>query len=247
MRRNGFSICILLADIRLPETRANDLEDIPAEGVPLSAWRRNEFLHIKKHGKWKEAIRAYLASISFADAQLGRVLDALEQSLHHRNTIIVFWSDHGWHLGEKITGTKARSGGGYTYSVSHLRTGRDARQYKLLAAGGYAQHLSTLLELCGLKPVAGLDGPSLVPLLKNPDGPWATPAIRNFSAANAPCVRTGIVTFGMLTAPELYDHMRDPQEWTNIAGVEASRPVIAELARWIPKHFAPNAPWGRPI
>ena len=90
-----------LADIRLPETRANDLEDIPAEGRALSARRRNEFLHIKKHGKWKEAIRAYLASISFADAQLGRVLDALEQSLHHRNTIIVFWSDHGWHLGEK--------------------------------------------------------------------------------------------------------------------------------------------------
>ena len=100
----------------------------------------------------------------------------------------------------------------------------------------------TLLELCGLKPVAGLISLSLVPLLKNPDGPWATPASRNFSAANAPCAQTGIVTFGMLTAPRNSTITCETREWSNIAGVEASRPVIAELARWIPKHFAPNAP-----
>ena len=64
-----------------------------------------------------------MASISFADAQLGRVLDALEQSPHHRNTIIVFWSDHGWHLAKKSLAQKHALGGGHTYSVSHLRTG----------------------------------------------------------------------------------------------------------------------------
>ena len=101
----------------------------------------------------------------------------------------------------------------------------------------------TLLELCGLKPVAGLDGPSLVPLLKNPDGPWATPAITEFQRGQC-AVRTDRYRYIRYAdgTEELYDHMRDPQEWTNIAGVEASRPVIAELAQWIPKHFAPNAP-----
>ena len=81
----------------------HDLADVPAQGVKLSAARRNEFLNIKKHGKWKEGVRAYLASISFADAQLGRLLDALEKSRHFEDTIIVLWSDHGWHLGDKDT------------------------------------------------------------------------------------------------------------------------------------------------
>ena len=233
-----------LADIRLPETRANDLEDIPAEGRALSARRRNEFLHIKKHGKWKEAIRAYLASISFADAQLGRVLDALEQSPHHRNTIIVFWSDHGWHLGEKNHWHKSTLWEEATripflISAPGVTLGNTSCSLPVDTLSIYP----TLLELCGLKPVAGLDGPSLVPLLKNPDGPWATPAITEFQRGQC-AVRTDRYRYIRYAdgTEELYDHMRDPQEWTNIAGVEASRPVIAELARWIPKHFAPNAP-----
>ena len=52
-------------------------------------------------GRWKEAVQAYLAAVSFTDANLGRLLDALEQSAYRENTIIVFWGDHGWHLGEK--------------------------------------------------------------------------------------------------------------------------------------------------
>ena len=77
------------------------MDDVPKEGRELAAFRRGDFLNIKKNGKWKEAVQAYLACISFADAQLGRVLDALEESSHVKNTIIIFWSDHGWHLGEK--------------------------------------------------------------------------------------------------------------------------------------------------
>ena len=149
-----------LADIRLPKTRANDLEDIPAEGR-LVGPPSDEFLHIKKHGKWKEAIRASAASISFADAQLGRVLDALEQSPHHRNTIIVFWSDHGWHLGEKNHWHKSTLWEEATripflISAPGVTLGNTSCSLPVDTLSIYP----TLLELCGLKPVAGLDGPS---------------------------------------------------------------------------------------
>ena len=89
-----------LESIQLPPGyKENDLEDVPAEGQRIA--RNRYFPHILKHKQWKQGIQAYLASIHFADAMLGRVLDALESSPHRDNTIVVLWSDHGWHLGEK--------------------------------------------------------------------------------------------------------------------------------------------------
>ena len=90
-----------LNEIVLPEVLDSDLEDLPVEGVKLAKQRRGDFNTIQKAGKWKHAIRAYLASITCADDRIGRVLDALEQSPHANNTIVLLWSDHGWHLGEK--------------------------------------------------------------------------------------------------------------------------------------------------
>lgn len=86
-----------LESIQLPPGyRADDLDDLPPEGKRRGP---NQFLdHIRQQGQWKRAIQAYLASIHFADAMLGRVLDALESCPHADNTIVVLWSDHGWHL-----------------------------------------------------------------------------------------------------------------------------------------------------
>ncbi|MCA9073219.1 MAG: sulfatase-like hydrolase/transferase, partial [Planctomycetaceae bacterium] len=89
-----------LESIKLPiGYQADDLTDLPPEGKRRGPNRY--FAHIRKQGQWKKAIQAYLASIYFADTMLGRVLDALEKSPHAKNTIVVLWSDHGWHLGEK--------------------------------------------------------------------------------------------------------------------------------------------------
>ena len=88
-----------LDSITLPPTHEGDLADLPPEEVKMA--KAGEFAAIKDLGKWKETVRAYLASVAFTDAQLGRVLDALEQSPYKSNTIICLWSDHGWHLGEK--------------------------------------------------------------------------------------------------------------------------------------------------
>jgi len=90
-----------LDEIRLPQVQADDLDDVPAEGQRLARARRDDFETIRDAGRWKNAIRAYLASISYADAQLGRVLDALDNSPQANGTVVALWSDHGWHLGDK--------------------------------------------------------------------------------------------------------------------------------------------------
>ena len=89
-----------LEKIQLPPGyRADDLDDLPSSGVKSA--RNRYFDHIRAHKQWKQGIQGYLASIYFADAMLGRVLDALEKGPHVESTIVVLWSDHGWHLGEK--------------------------------------------------------------------------------------------------------------------------------------------------
>ena len=89
-----------LKDIQLPPGyREGDLDDLPSEAKRRG--RNRYFAHIRKHDQWKRGIQGYLASIAFADAMVGRVLDALDSGPNRDNTIVVLWSDHGWHLGEK--------------------------------------------------------------------------------------------------------------------------------------------------
>ncbi len=89
-----------LESIELPPTKADDLADVPPAGVQM-AKRLGDHRAIVESGRWKEAVQAYLAAISYADAMIGRLIDALDASSHRDSTIIVFWGDHGWHLGEK--------------------------------------------------------------------------------------------------------------------------------------------------
>jgi arylsulfatase A-like enzyme len=86
--------------IELPPHQADDLDDVPPAGVRM-AGPNGDHAAILKSGRWKEAVQAYLATIAFADAQVGRLLDAFDQSPYRDNTIVVLWSDHGWSLGEK--------------------------------------------------------------------------------------------------------------------------------------------------
>ena len=90
-----------LDDIVLPKVREDDLDDLPPEGLEFAKARRGDFETIKNAGKWKHAVRAYLASITCADARLGRVLMLWTAARTRRTRSLSFWSDHGWHLGEK--------------------------------------------------------------------------------------------------------------------------------------------------
>ena len=92
-----------LESIQLPMTTPNDLADVPITGRQraLSAVTAGTHAHVMQNGQWAKAVQAYLASISFVDHQVGRLIDCLKRTAHADNTLIVLFSDHGWHLGEK--------------------------------------------------------------------------------------------------------------------------------------------------
>ncbi|MFN7928072.1 MAG: sulfatase [Blastocatellia bacterium] len=244
-----------LDKITLPKEPAEHLKNVPdaALWVKPAYWGLNE-------AERREAIQAYYASITFMDAQVGRLLDALERLKLADNTVVVFWSDHGYMLTEHgqwmkqnlweesarvpllIAAPKAKAKGQAT-----------KRTVELLDL------YPTLAELCGLTPPADLDGRSLRALLDNPKAQWNKPAYTQ--------VDRGGVQFGEGTPPnaaaiqaaqqlpkfmgrsvrterwrytewdegrkgvELYDHDKDPHEYHNLAQDAAYTKTIEELKR----------------
>lgn len=87
----------------IPGHLKSDLDDVPFIGKLIGRTPLTSGAHatVLAHHQWQEAISSYLACISFVDAQIGRVIHALESSSHAENTVVILWSDHGWHLGEK--------------------------------------------------------------------------------------------------------------------------------------------------
>ncbi len=90
-----------LDKITLPPVKADDCDDLPEAGKQMAADRRGDYELVMREGRYRELLQAYLASITFGDALIGQLLDALDASPAAKNTIVVLWSDHGWHLGEK--------------------------------------------------------------------------------------------------------------------------------------------------
>ena len=225
--------------VRLPETRADDLDDLPKAAKEMAAFRREEFDRIVKEGKWKEGVRAYLAAISFADAMIGRLLTALDSSSYKQNTVIVFWSDNGWHLGEKQHWHKSTLWQRATH-VPLIIAGPPVK-----AAGvTRTQTVSlldlypTLVELCGLPKKAELEGTSLVPLLSNAKGK-RDPVVSTYLPGNHAVVssRWRYIRYRD-GGEELYDRVSDPNEFTNLAGLAKHTKLKSEMAKYMPKTSA---------
>ncbi len=228
-------------EVQLPEVPADDLKDLPNGGLRMAAARRKDLQTIRKADRHREAVRAYLASISFADAQIGRVLDALEASAHASRTIVMIWSDHGWHLGEKQHWHKSTLWEEATRVPLVIRApghkpGTCTHPVSLLDL------YPTLNELCGLKPSGKLDGISLVPLLANPAVAWKRPAVIEYQSGNA-AVRSSRWRYIRYRdgGEELYDHDIDPKEWNNLADRPAHADVKKKLSKWLPKKWAKSA------
>jgi arylsulfatase A-like enzyme len=233
----------LYPDPKLPEIRDSDLSDVPPEGQRLAAFRRSEHERIVKEGKWKEAVRAYLASITFADAMVGQVLQSLERSPHAKNTIVVFWSDNGWHLGEKQHWHKSTLWERSTHiplivAGPGVRATGQARSQPVNLLDLYP----TLVEMCGLPAKKDLEGTSLGNLLRDPKAK-RNPTVTTFGP-DSHAVRSQRWRYIRYPdgSEELYDRVADPHEYTNLAAEEKHRAVKAELARWMPAKSAPPVP-----
>jgi arylsulfatase A-like enzyme len=230
-----------------PGVQEGDLDDVPPLGQKLG--RNRYFAHIQAHGQWKKGIQAYLASIHFADAMLGRVLDALETSPHRDNTIVVLWSDHGWHLGEKehwqkFTGWRACARVPLMVRVppgaAGLPEGTQAGSVCLRPVS-LVDLYATLTELCGLPAKTDIESRSLVPLLRDPAAAWPHAALTHLDDPGNYALSTERWRYIHYRdgGEELYDIQTDPHEWTNLASKPEHAEKLAEMRLLAPKEIVP--------
>ncbi len=237
-----------LETIKLPPIIKGDLDDIPFFGKKLSmevydpSGERNfanqggDHQNIISNNQWRKAIQAYLATISFVDAQIGLVLDALEQSSYVDNTIIVLWGDHGWHLGEKEHWRKHA-----LWEVSTrtplIFSGPNAIEKDQLCQRPVSliDIYPTLIDLCDLPKLKILDGQSLAPLLENPQRKWDTPVVMTYGPNNH-AIKTERWRYIQYHdgGQELYDHDQDPNEWVNLAMFPEHQKMVRKLQGFLP-------------
>lgn len=231
-----------LRDIVLPVVKPDDLDDVPATGRRLA--KIQDHARIVAGDQWAAAVQGYLASLSFADEQLGRVIDALDRSPRAARTVIVLWADHGWSLGEKQHWKKSALWEECTrvplvvVAPGVTRPGTtSARAVNLLDV------YPTLVELCGVPAPDGLEGESLVPLLHDPAAPRPTPSLTTHQRGNH-ALRDDRWRYIRYAdgGEELYDHASDPHEWVNRADDPTAAGPKARLARFLPRTDAPDAP-----
>ncbi len=236
-----------LDKVTLPKEPPEHLANIPP--VALTTKPLNYGLEAEKLRMFK---RAYFASISFVDAQVGKVLDALDRMKLADKTIVVLWGDHGWSLGEHGQWQKrllfeevARVP--FIIALPKAKvTGVSPRTVE------FVDIYPTLADLCGLTPPSNLEGRSLRPLLENPRAPWSKPAITQVVHPDGGrqimgySVRTERWRYsewdGGAAGAELYDHEADPHEYQNLAKDPNYATQVAELKRLLPKTQSADLP-----
>jgi len=227
--------------------RKDDLADIThANGKPIFQ-PTIRYRLAERTGMHGQANRAYLATVSYVDTCLGVLFDALEQSPRHKDTIVILWGDHGWHLGEK-----------FHYGKTWLWE-ESARVPLIVRAPGVSPEgaecdgvvnlidlYPTLVELCGLPANPENDGRSFAPLLAEPDRAWNHPTLTTYGFKNHSITdgRYRYTWYGGRAggAEELYDHQADPLEHTNLAASQAHKAIMARLRKHLPTHNEAEAP-----
>jgi arylsulfatase A-like enzyme len=223
--------------IELPPYREDDLKDIPSAGIAM-AKPEGDHRAILESGRWKEATQGYLAAIAYCDAMIGRLIDGLEKSPHANNTIIVFWGDHGWHLGEKQHWRKFALWEEATRApLLWVVPGLTKPNTICDRTVDFMTIFPTLVDICGIPKPSHVEGSSIRELLKNPKADWNQPAMTTFRFNNH-AVRTEDYRYIRYANgdEELYDEKKDPYEWVNLAGDASFIAVKNDLAKNLPKH-----------
>ena len=225
-------------DIPLPEFPEGDLEDVPLAAAATRIPKKEQM----PDERVRQARAAYYACVSFADAQVGRILEALDRLDLTDRTIVVLTSDHGFHLGEHD---------GLWRKMTLFE--ESARVPLLIAAPGHTKGTRvaapvelvdlypTLVELAGLEPPTGLQGRSLAPLLEDPTIDWSESAYSMLHYPDGTGMRTGhsirtrrfrYTEWGQEGAEvELYDHRSDPGEFHNLADAPESQVTVKRLRK----------------
>lgn len=228
-------------EIQLPSVANDDLNDVPQEGVHLARARQDDLRKIQSANRYREAVRAYLTSVSFADYQVGQLISALEASPHAKNTVMVLWSDHGWHLGEKSHWHKSTLWEEAT-RVPLIIAGPGIAPGRCQAPVSLVDLFPTLNELCELPAVPHLDGRTLTPLL---EAPSRTDGVALVQFRPGQCaIRTHRYRYIRYAdgGEELYDHATDPGEHHNLSADATAASLKAELQAHVPTRWAPPAP-----
>ena len=238
--------------VQLPPVRNDDLRDVPEISRrihELPKYPRLVFLQRNDNEQFRKCVQAYLACVAFVDHQVGRVLDALGKGPHADNTVVVLFSDHGYHLGEKDRVSKhslweesarvplivvpAKSQGGQFGKAGQLCS----------KPVGLIDLYPTMLEMCGLPAKKSNQGNSMVPLLRNPSADWRFATLTTYARGNH-SLRSERYRYLRFEdgSEELYDHAQDPNEWTNLATRPKYVELLKQFRRELPAEEAPYHP-----
>jgi iduronate 2-sulfatase len=230
------------AELRLPAYRPDDFDDIPERSrrvnelpaVPTTEWAIAA-------GEWPAMIQAYLACVAFVDHQIGRVLDALADGPNAADTIVILWSDHGYHMGEKNRFAK-QALWRQACRTPLVVAAPGVSPGRCPAAVGLIDIFPTILELCGLPAEPTTEGASLVPWLRDPALPSDRPVVTSYGRHNH-ALQIGTRRYIRYDdgSRELYDHAVDPDEWTNLAATPEGERLFALAEPAFPARPRPPA------
>ena len=234
-----------------PPFLPNDLEDLGPIGKHVALFPQTAGKHetVVKFDEWQKAVEAYLACVSFVDAQIQLLIDALDKGPNSEDTIVMLWSDHGWHLGEKQhwgkwTGWERSTRVPFFVVPTKKRAADFQKGAVCPSAVSLLDMYPTLLELCDVTAPHRLDGESLVDLMITPHKETNRAVVTTFGEDRF-AVRDRhfrLVKYGDET--EFYDHRTDPNEWHNLANAAKYSTEIqrleGELKRKLARDISPN-------
>ena len=228
----------------MPPYLPNDSEDTPAISkavhevnmMPTAEWAQQT-------GEWPNIVQAYLASVSFVDHYIGQVLKALEASPYRDNTLVVLWSDHGYHIGEKNRFAKNSLWEESSRIPLIIKAPGVAANQVSQAPVSLLDLYPTLLDMAGLPAYDRNEGNSLKPLLQAGTTDWPHAAVTTYGPGNH-AIRDRRYRYIRYEdgSEELYDHDNDPNEWKNLADNPDFDAVKTELKRHLPVVNEPMSP-----
>jgi arylsulfatase A-like enzyme len=220
--------------ISLPLVKKDDLDDVPPIGRDWVLSTRDHDL-VTSHAQWPHAVQGYLASISYVDELIGRLIATLEETGLSETTTVVLWGDNGFHLGEKLHWRK-------------FVLWEEATRVPLIVVPPYATAsrriyepvslvdiFPTVLEIAGIQPSFPCDAHSLLPFLTRDTWQRPAPVVTSWGRGNHSLrVEQWRYTRYADGKEELYDHSTDPYEWTNLAGNTAFTNICDRLRTLVP-------------